>query len=243
MEYSSQDIKALAQALIAVQRDMSPATKDSTNSFCKNRYASLNAVMDSCRDALLKHNIWLTQLPVPAPAEYGENHIALLTKLTHADSGQWQASLTVAPLPKNDPQGMGSAITYCRRYALTAMLGMVTEDDDGEAACIDGQNEQKICSKIASHARRATNAPQTQKGPQHNITQGDVQKNALKSKYEGVENLPNLEGITYEVVSAQDGRACIIATGNTQTKKEILMGIGFRWNAQRKIWWKYADAA
>ena len=152
MEYSSQDIKALAQALIAVQRDMSPATKDSTNSFCKNRYASLNAVMDSCRDALLKHNIWLTQLPVPAPAEYGENHIALLTKLTHADSGQWQASLTVAPLPKNDPQGMGSAITYCRRYALTAMLGMMTE----KRRVLMGKMSKKYAQK----------QPHTREGPQ-----------------------------------------------------------------------------
>ncbi len=53
-----------------------------------------------------------------------------MTKLTHTESGQWQASLAVVPLPKADPQGMGSAITYARRYAITAMLGMATEDDD-----------------------------------------------------------------------------------------------------------------
>ena len=90
--------------------------------------------MEACREALLRHGIWLTQLPVPAPPELGPGHIGLLTKLTHAESGQWQGSLTVVPLPKTDPQGMGSAITYARRYALTAMLGMITEDDDGESA-------------------------------------------------------------------------------------------------------------
>ncbi|WP_298033622.1 hypothetical protein [uncultured Desulfovibrio sp.] len=44
-------------------------------------------------------------------------------------------------------------------------------------------------------------------------------------------------------MTAQDGRDCIIATGNTQSRKEILSGAGFRWNAQRKVWWKYADTA
>ena len=58
-----------------------------------------------------------------------------------------------------------------------------------------------------------------------------------------LENLPPREGITYQQVTAQDGRPCIIATGNTQAKKELLTGSGFRWNPQRKLWWKYVDAA
>lgn len=68
-------------------------------------------------------------MPVEQP-----NSIGLVTKLTHAESGQWQSSLAVVPLPKADPQGMGAAMIYARRYALTAMLGMVTENDDGEGA-------------------------------------------------------------------------------------------------------------
>lgn len=87
--------------------------------------------MDACRDALIENGIWLCQYPVPAEHP---NAISLVTKLTHAESGQWQSSLAVVPLSKADPQGMGSAMTYVRRYALTAMLGMVTEDDDGEGA-------------------------------------------------------------------------------------------------------------
>ena len=86
--YSSQDTKELAKALIAVQRDMAPATKDATNPFCKNKYATLNSVMEACRPALLKHGIWLTQITVPALDELAQDHIALLTKLTHAESGQ-----------------------------------------------------------------------------------------------------------------------------------------------------------
>jgi ERF superfamily. len=74
--------------------------------------------MDACRDALIQNGIWLCQYPVPVEQP---NAIGLVTKLTHAESGQWQSSLAVVPLPKADPQGMGSAITYARRYALESL--------------------------------------------------------------------------------------------------------------------------
>lgn len=65
------------------------------------------------------------------PSEPGT--LVLVTKLIHAESGQGQSSLAVVPLPEADPQDYGSCMTCLRRYALTAMLGIVT-DDDGEAA-------------------------------------------------------------------------------------------------------------
>lgn len=209
---------------------MAPATKDGNNPFTKSNYATLNSVMESCRDILLKHGIWLTQLPVPAPLELGPGHIGLLTKLTHAKTGQWQASFTVVPLPKADPQGMGSAITYSRRYALTAMLGMVTEDDDGESAKLPPKstNTRTKSATIGPNQRRRTvnQTDENEAGPQDSF-----------------HHLPQLEGVEYQYATTQDGRQCIIATGNTLPRKEILSGAGFRWNAQRKIWWKYTDAA
>ena len=152
--YQSQENTELAKALLNVQRQLQPATKDSENPFTRSWYASLKSVMDTCRDALLNNGIWLCQYPVPVETP---NCLGLMTKLTHVESGQWQSSLAVVPLPKADPQGMGSAITYARRYALTAMLGMVTEDDDGESA--------KSAQKTVTHARRPVNATQTQKAP------------------------------------------------------------------------------
>ena len=130
-QYQSENITDLAKALLCVQRTVQPVTKDAENPFTKSWYASLNSVMDACRNALIENGIWMCQYPVPVEQS---NFLGLVTKLTHAESGQWQSSLAVVPLPKADPQGMGSAITYARRYALTAMLGMVTEDDDGEGA-------------------------------------------------------------------------------------------------------------
>ena len=145
-QYQSENITDLAKALLNVQRTVQPATKDAENPFTKSWYASLNSVMDACRDALIENGIWLCQYPVPVDQP---NSMGLVTKLTHAESGQWQSSLAVIPLPKADPQGMGSAMTYARRYALTAMLGMVTEDDDGEGA---KKWQKSTCTvKIASH--------------------------------------------------------------------------------------------
>lgn len=232
-DFSSQDTRELAKALINVQRDMSPATKDATNPFCKNRYATLNSIMEACRPALLKYGIWLTQLPLPAPSELAQDHIALLTKLTHADTGQWQSSLTIVPLPKSDPQGMGSALTYARRYALTSMLGIVTEDDDGEAARIDANNRQAQVKQKESCKMKQGNSV-------HNDQSENQEASANRSDL--LSHLPQLDGITYQLVPLENGREYVKAMGNTRPKKEILIGAGFRWNAERKFWWKYADA-
>ena len=106
-EYQSENITELAKYLLNVQRTVQPVTKDAENPFTKSWYASLNSVMDACRDALIENGIWLCQYPVPVEQP---NAIGLVTKLTHAESGQWQSSLAVVPLPKADPQGMGSAM-------------------------------------------------------------------------------------------------------------------------------------
>ena len=231
-QYQSESITDLAKALLNVQRTVQPIAKDAENPFTKSWYASLNSVMDACRDALIENGIWLCQYPVPVEQP---NSLGLVTKLTHAESGQWQSSLAVVPLPKADPQGMGSAMTYCRRYALTAMLGMVTEDDDGEGA--------RTGRKSASRPKLPVNAPESQKARQRNPSIKNNSSPPSNRTPARLENLPPLEGIAYQQVTAQDGRPCIIATGNTQAKKELLMGAGFRWNAQRKLWWKYVDAA
>lgn len=226
----SPDNTELAKALLQVQRQMSPAMKDGKNPFTKSNYATLNSVMESCREALLNNNIWLCQFLVPVDMP---ECIGLMTKLTHTESGQWQSSLAVVPLPKSDPQGMGSAITYSRRYSLTAMLGMVTEDDDGEAA--------KTTHKCNMRPRGGTNGSQHQNAK--SLKQDEPDFAEMPVSDEASSHLPQLDGVTYQFVTAQDGRECVIATGNTHAKKEILSGAGFRWNQQRKIWWKYIDAA
>ena len=211
--YCSNDITQLAKAMLAVQKQLNPATKDATNPYTRSRYATLNAVMDACKTALLDNGIWLTQITVPS--EPGT--IALLTKLTHAETGQYQASVTVLPLQKPDCQGAGSAITYARRYALTAMLGIVTEDDD------DGES-----AKLPPRPTRPMPSPQPQAQPQ---VQSQDQL-----------DLPQIAGVTYRNTTMADGRSYVIATGDTRPGKDRLHAAGFRWDAAQKQWWRAATA-
>lgn len=227
--YGSENTTELALALIEVQKQMSPAAKDAKNPFIGNNYATLNSVIEACREPLLKNGILLTQIPVPPPDYLGGGYLGLMTKLIHAESGQWQASLTVIPLPKADPQGMGSAITYARRYALTAMLGMITEDDDAESAKLPAKTGKKDAAPAPIPNTRTQRARQSRTSqPEH------IQENV---------SLPELDGVTYQYTTTTDDRQCIIATGNTLPQKDVLRNAGFRWDAQRKFWWKYADAA
>ena len=223
LQMNSPEITKLAEAMILVQQTLSPALKDAENTFTNSRYATLHSVMNACRDALLQHGIWLTQYPVSVES----NQLGLVTKIVHAETGQWQASLLTMPLPKNDPQGYGSAMTYARRYGLSALVGIVTEsDDDGELAKLNGNSFKS--------SERPVHAPQES-------TQWP--KKASQGGGLGLGNLPRLDGVKYRNGTANDGKQCVLATGNTHSKKEFLRKAGFRWDGARKTWWRYADAA
>ena len=222
---SSPDISELSKALFSIQNNLPPAIKDARNTFVGNDYATLNSVMETCRDALYSHGIWLVQLPCPAPVELGTGHIGLETRLTHIESGQWLSSVTVIPLPKSDPQGLGSALTYARRYSLCTILGIITEDDDGNAASVQPQRQHK---------------PQAQPKTR---TQDKPRNSSSRTQCQSSTSLPKLDGVAYKNVQADDGRMCVIATGSTLEKKDLLRAAGFKWNPQQKIWWKYADVA
>jgi len=231
---TSSSITKLSLAMLKVQQQLQPAIKDAKNTFVGNDYATLNSVMDTCKDALIAHGIWLTQLPTPAPVELGAGHIGLETKLIHAESGEWISSTAVIPLPKNDPQGMGSAITYARRYSLCAMLGIITEDDDGNAACGHPKN--------AKTQRRPLESDLSRKRPNRDPEPTKNFSGASKGQLIN-DQLPKLDGVTYKSVLSEDGRACVVATGSTLEKKDLLRAAGFKWNPNQKIWWKYAEAA
>ena len=104
-EYTSQEVGELAKALIKVQEQLQPATKDANNPFTKSKYATLNSVMDSCRDALLSNGIWLCQYPVPAEPGY----LGLVTKLTTRSQDNGSRALRWFPCPRLIPKEWASA--------------------------------------------------------------------------------------------------------------------------------------
>ena len=125
---TSPTIAALAAALVKAQSALSGAKKDSTNPHFKTAYADLASVWDACRAPLANAGLSIVQLVSSDPT-----HAVIETILAHS-SGEWVSSTLAVPLTKSDAQGLGSAITYGRRYALAAIVGVCPADDDGEAA-------------------------------------------------------------------------------------------------------------
>jgi hypothetical protein len=119
----------LFEAMSKVQSKLKAAPKDKKNPFFKSSYADLPGVWDTCREDLTSNGFAVLQT-----FEGTKDSTLLITWLGHS-SGEWMRSeLPLLPL-KQDPQAQGSAITYARRYALSAMVGVCAdEDDDGEKA-------------------------------------------------------------------------------------------------------------
>ena len=125
----SDSIINLAIALSIVQGKLTYAIKDSNNPFFKSKYADLESVWDACRSLLSENGLAVMQFP----GEYYDGTMHLTTILTHK-SGEWIGQDMSVPVTKPDAQGAGSALTYMRRYALAAVVGVVQADDDGNAA-------------------------------------------------------------------------------------------------------------
>jgi ERF superfamily len=125
----SDTIAKLADALAKAQSEIKSVSKDRTNPHFKNRYATLDAILDAVRPTLAKHGLSVVQ--GASDTTQGFN---VETFLVHA-SGEYIANVVAVPVSKQDAQGVGSALTYGRRYGVSALLALSTdEDDDGEAA-------------------------------------------------------------------------------------------------------------
>lgn len=126
----SESITNLAVALVKFNSEIGKVSKDASNPFFKNKYATLDNIIDEARPILTKNGLSIMQIP----AGDGEN-VIMRTLLLH-ESGEWLESDNLIMKPtKNDPQAIGSCITYARRYSITSFLSLNTgEDDDGNHA-------------------------------------------------------------------------------------------------------------
>ena len=124
---TSEQINEIATALSKTQAKLEDAVKDSTNPHYKSDYATLSSVLEAVRKPLSENGLCIIQT-----TDYDEDRIILTTMLCHS-SGQWLSSKTPLLMSKQDMQGLGSALSYARRYALAAIVGISQKDDDGEA--------------------------------------------------------------------------------------------------------------
>ncbi len=124
----SDSIKSLAIAMSKAQGEMGGAAKSKENPFFNSKYADLSSVTEVIKIPFANHGLSYVQFPIEEAGRIGVETI-----LMH-DSGEWLSSSFTVQLKKQDAQGAGSAITYCRRYSLQSIAGIPSEDDDGNAA-------------------------------------------------------------------------------------------------------------
>ena len=127
----SPSIGKLIEALAKARKQFTPILKESSNPFFKSKYADLAAVIAATSDGLSDNGLAVLQ---PPAFERSTGTVEVLTLLAHS-SGQWLKAILDMPVSKSDAQGVGSAITYGRRYSYSGVLNVASEeDDDGNAA-------------------------------------------------------------------------------------------------------------
>ena len=164
----SESIKEIAKAICLFQQKVGKIKKESKNPFFKSKYASLANILDVIQTPLSECGLSLMQMPT------GEN--GLETILIH-DSGEWMASTYTMKPAKNDPQGIGSCITYQRRYAIGAILNLnIDDDDDGNKASGIPSSQQTNKENVSNLDSRKVFSPEIIKN-----------ENSMKSLYAWIE--------------------------------------------------------
>lgn len=151
----SECVTELSAALSKAQAGIANAAKEGMNPHFKKSYATLKSVWDVCKKPLTDNGLSVVQSP-----EVDGSAVKVTTTLLHK-SGQWFESSITMPVPAKslNCQGIGSAITYARRYALAAMVGVAPEDDDdGEGAV--NRDEKNTRQQPSQQQKTETNQPQ-----------------------------------------------------------------------------------
>jgi len=150
----SDSIKSLAAAMSAFQGEVKNPPRSADNPFYKSKYAPLEVVVDTAKPVLHKHGLSYSQ----SCGGDGSN-ISVTTLIMHT-SGEWiETEPLTLKAEKATAQGAGSAITYARRYALAAALGLASdEDDDGNGAEPKKPETRKCtdCNKVITPAKGKT---------------------------------------------------------------------------------------
>jgi hypothetical protein len=135
----SESVTKLMPALLKARAECAPILKSSVNPAFRSKYADLAAIYDAVIPALTANGLVLSQ-----PTTFREGVLVVETIIVHAASGEyWGCEYPAIPV-KNDPQGLGSATTYAKRYGASAILALAAdEDDDGNAASHRGNGHQR----------------------------------------------------------------------------------------------------
>jgi hypothetical protein len=156
---------AYSKALVAAVGELQNVAKTAANPYFKSKYAPLDAIIEATRPVLKKHGLAVIQQPL-----FMEGTAGVETTIIH-EGGYSTTSTLLLPLKDQSPQGVGSAITYARRYSLAAVLGIASEDDDdGNVSTglhtkqIERSGLEKVIDKNPPKARATSSASQFWRG-------------------------------------------------------------------------------
>lgn len=200
---TSESIKNISKALLQFQKEVKNPANTAYNPFHKSKYAPLNEILNDVRPLLGKNGLSVIQ----SPGGDG-NNVEVTTFLLH-ESGEWiKSDPLVLRADKATAQGAGSAITYARRYALTAMLGISSEDDD-DGNVASGKRLQD--EQQPAPAKPETQKPATNEKPRQTTT-GGATPNQLKK----------LHAVSKEAgIPADDMKQIMMAKYGKESSKEL----------------------
>lgn len=161
MQFSNETDK-LMPAVVKAWAEIEAAVKNSTNPHLKNHYADLASLMDAIKKPMTDNNLAVFQ---PVAEMTGDMPGAVVETYIMHSSGQWMMSSFSMASVDRKPQAVGATITYCRRYALGAMLGMVSEEDD------DGNSGSAVTEPRGGRPRPQATQARTQSAPPQNAQQ------------------------------------------------------------------------
>lgn len=236
---TSVDVVELFKALTAFQTTCEGPKKGSWNGHFKSKYADLADVIQAVKPVMVANGLSLVQSPYD-----GDNgRVGVVTQLNHV-SGQWARGMYSMPVTKNDPQAVGTGISYARRYALLAILGLAAEDDDGNAASEkptqspvvprEVASEQRSLQPTSGHHSASTTASVSKSTPltttDHTETQRTEPQKCTQEQVDKINSLFTQLGVT-----SQPGRSELamrfagVPTApqlNQATAQKLIVGLG-----------------
>lgn len=149
-ELRSQSTLKLDKALFAIRGELTPILKSASNPFFNSKYADLPNTIQTLDPVFRNHGVLVLQGSIEDSGYEGGVALNITTELIHVESGEYRRSVLTLPLKSQDPQQLGSAVTYGRRYLWQLVAGAETEDDDGNTASFpNGKAPAKTKSKPA----------------------------------------------------------------------------------------------
>ncbi len=199
---TSENITEIASALAKAQELINPAAYDAANPHFRSRYATLASVMQSCRAALSKNQIAVVQ-----GTTVSDKNVTVTTMLIHS-SGQFISDDIMIPVAQNTAQAIGSALTYGRRYGLSALVGIVSEEDDDSNSAMpipstEIQKDVKFTQAKSNPQTSNNNAPQTVKAEVKPVRQP-------KEVSERVQKIKQVFGLSAQIGHTPDEMKAII---------------------------------